>query len=126
MFTRWPRLRDEEAREDDLHPVEDAGDVDVDLALGGLVGLLEERAELHDPRVVDEDVDRPELLLGVLDELLDRRAVGDVELEGDRPRAELVGGALRLGEVEVADRDLHPLPDEAPRRSPCRCRARRR
>ena len=31
---------------------------------------------------------------------------------GDRAGAELVGGLLRLGEVEVADRHLHALTDE--------------
>ena len=50
-------------RKDGLHPVEDAVDVDVDLALGDLVRLLEEEPDGHDPGVVDQGVDGADLLL---------------------------------------------------------------
>ena len=51
--------------------------------------LLDERADRHDPGVVDQHVDRAELLLGRVEEARERLAVGDVELEGDGLAAQL-------------------------------------
>ena len=65
--------------------------------------LLEVAAELHDPGVVDEDVQRAELLLGLVDEALERVAVGDVELERDRAAADL------LGRPAAASRSRSPI-----------------
>ncbi len=86
--------------------------VDVDLAVGDEVGLLEERAELHDPRVVDEHVERAEIRLDAVDERLEGGPVGDVERVALRVRAELRRRGLRGREIEVADRDLHPLAEK--------------
>ena len=70
---------------------------------------LGERAERHDPGVVDQHVERAEPLRDLVEEVGEGVAVGDVELERDRPAAEL--GRRLLGEllVEVADRDLGAL-----------------
>jgi len=90
--------------------------VDVDLAVGGRVVLLQERPELHDPGVVDEDVQWAEVRLDRVEERLEGAAVGDVERVGLDGRAELGGGGLRGGEVQVADGDFHALGDERARR----------
>ena len=55
-----------------------------------LVGL-QERVELVPAGRVDEDLDRPELALGRRDRLVDRVAVGHVEVNGER---RLVGRAV--------------------------------
>ena len=91
-----------------LHPVQHAVDVDVDHAARAFVGLVGERAEVHDPGVVDEHVERAEALLDDVEEVAHRRAVGDVELDGERSVPELARREPRGGEVDVADRDLHP------------------
>ena len=70
--------------------------------------------ELHDPGVVDEDVDGPERRLGVGDEAVEGGAVGHVERERDGAAAELLRRRLRGLVVEVADRDLHALAHEGP------------
>ena len=59
--------------ERELRAVDHAVQVDVDLARGGRVALLGEAAELHDPGVVDQHVERAELLLGLVEEALERR-----------------------------------------------------
>ena len=103
----------EHPRDDLLDAEHHAVDVDVDHPLGGGVVLVPDRvADLHDPRVVDQDVDRAELRLGAVEEVLDRRALGHVELEGDGAVTELLGGLLGGREVEVADGDLHALAQE--------------
>ena len=52
---------------------DDAVDVDVELALDRVVGLVDERRHRHDPGVVDDDVDRAELALGLVEEAWRRR-----------------------------------------------------
>ena len=113
-------------RERQLHPEHHPVDVDVDHPLRGQVVLVDEAAERHDPGVVDEHVERAEPLLDLVEKALERVAAGDVELERERLAAELGGGLLGELAVEVADRDLRALGGSAPRRSPCRSRARRR
>jgi hypothetical protein len=93
-------------RERELHPGDDAVDVDVDLTAGELVALVEERADGHDPRVVDEHVDRAERALRLGEERRERRAVGDVEREADRAIAVPGRPGDREGGVEVPERDL--------------------
>ncbi len=58
----------------------------------------------HDPGVVDQDVDRPELVLDLVEERREGGVVGDVECASGRLAPEL--GCHRSGEVavEVADR----------------------
>ena len=98
--------------EGELHPVEDAVDVDVDHSASGQVVLVDEPAQRHDPGVVDQHVERAEPLLDLVEEALERVASGDVELERQRPVAERRSGALGELAVEVADRDLRSLGDE--------------
>jgi hypothetical protein len=82
-------------------------------------------ADLHDPRVVDEDVDRPQLGLRLVEEGLDGRALGHVERQRDDAVAELLGGPAGGLEVDVADRHPHPLAQERLRRraADAACRA---
>ena len=54
----------------------------------------------------------PELLLGAVEELGEGGAVGDVERQGDRARAQLRGGPRGRVVVHVADRHLHALAEE--------------
>jgi hypothetical protein len=67
--------------------------------------LVEERPDGHDPGVVDEDVDRADCGLDVVDELLERGPVGDVELEALSRLRERLSSLLRKLLIEVADRD---------------------
>ena len=87
-------------------------EVDVDHPLRGQVVLVDEAPDLHDPGVVDEHVDRPELLLGPVEERREGGAVGHVERQRDGARAELGGGLARRLDVHVADRHLHALAQE--------------
>ena len=81
-------------------------EVDVDLSdLTGLV-LLDERPEVQDAGVVDHDLERPEIGLDAVQEILERGRIGDVER---------IAGAVQLGRgghgrrrVDVADRHPHP------------------
>ena len=56
----------QEPLERELGAVDDPVQVDVDHPLGGRVGLLDERADGHDPGVVDQHVERPERALGLV------------------------------------------------------------
>ena len=93
-------------------------DVDVHHPVGGPVVLVEEAADLHDPRVVDQHVHRPEVAFHLVEEALEGTPVGDVQLGGDGPRAELGGGLLRSLQVHVAQRHLHALAHQSLRRCP--------
>jgi hypothetical protein len=91
-----------------LHPVQDPVDVDVDDPPRGRVGLGVERAQRHDPGVVDEHVERAEPSLDGVEEGPHRVALDDVDVQRDRAVTELGRGLLGGGVVEIADRDLHP------------------
>jgi hypothetical protein len=95
-----------------LRPEDDPVEVDVDHRPRGLVRLLDERADRHDPGVVDDHVDRAELVLGLVEEAAERVTVGDVELEGDGIAAELGRGLLGEVGVDVADRDPGAAADQ--------------
>jgi hypothetical protein len=99
-------------REDDLHAEHDAVDVDVDQPGRGRVVLLDEAPQRHDPRVVDEHVDRAQALLDGVDERLEGVAPGHVEREALRVGADLGGGLAGEVDVEIADRDRHALAHE--------------
>jgi hypothetical protein len=71
--------------------------------------LVEERPDGHDPRVVDEDIDRADCGLDVVDELLERRPVRDVEMEALSGLGERLSSLLRKLLIEVADRDRRAL-----------------
>ena len=107
-----------EPLEGELRAEDHAVEVDVDHALGGRVGLLDERPDRHDPRVVDQDVERAELALDLVEERREARAIGHVERQPDRSVTELVGRPLRQRRVDVADRDLRTLGDQRRRGGP--------
>ncbi len=98
--------------ERDLHAEDHAVEVDVDLALGRQVVLVDEAADLHDPGVVDQHVERAELALGLVEEGREGLALGHVERQRDGARAELIGGGARGVEVDISDRDLHALAEQ--------------
>src|SRR5215208_6296947 len=75
-----------------LHPEDDAVDVDVELAYGRGVVLLEERPERHDSGVVDHHFERSEVVLHRVEERGDRWPARDVERVGAHVRAELLCG----------------------------------
>ena len=119
-----PAVAGEHPREPQLHPEDHPVEVDVDGAPRGEVVLVEEAADRHDAGVVDEHVQRPELLLGGVEKTGEGVAVGHVEWQRHGTRAELVGGPLRRGEVHVADRDAHAgLQERARGRPPDPARA---
>ena len=84
-------------------------EVDVDHPVRGRVGFGGELADRHDPGVVDQDVERPEPLRDLVEEVGERVAARHVELEADRLGPELGRGLVGELAVEVADRDLGPL-----------------
>ena len=74
MLTMLPvRAFGERAPAEDLRAEPRAAQVDVDEPRPLLVGQLEERHDRLDAGVVDEDVDRPELLPDLVDHRLDVR-----------------------------------------------------
>ena len=114
------------ALERELHAEDHAVQVDVDHPPRGQVVLVDEAPDLHDAGVVDEHVERPELLLGAVEERRERVAVGDVERQrhGARPRAPRRSAA-------AASKSTSPIATLMPWRSSAarsrgRCRARRR
>ena len=60
------------------------------------------------PALLTKHVERPQLLFGGVEEAGEGVAVGDVQRQRDRARAELRGGLLGGGEIDVADRHPHP------------------
>ena len=60
------------------------------------------------PALLTSTSSEPEPLLDDVEEVAHRGAVGDVELERERSVPELGRRAPRGGDVDVADRDLHP------------------
>jgi hypothetical protein len=95
----------------DLHPEDHAVDVDREQALRDLVGLLEERPDRHDARVVDQDVERSLRRLGRVEERGERLASRDVEAQTDCPKSRR--RRLGRGDVEVAERHACTVPAEA-------------
>jgi hypothetical protein len=87
-------------------------EVDVDHAPRGQVVLVDEATDLHDPGVVDQHVERSQLLLGSVQEGREGVAVGHVQRQGHRARAELRSGRTCGLEVHVADRHLHAVAQE--------------
>jgi hypothetical protein len=92
-----------------LHAGDDPVQVDVDHPPRGEIVLVDEAADLHDPGVVDEHVDRPKLLFGAVEEGGEGGPVGDVQRRGDRTGPELGGGPLGGRQIDVADGHPHPL-----------------
>jgi hypothetical protein len=95
-----------------LRAVDHRAQVDLQLARDAGLRLLLERRDRHDPGVVDEDVDRAQAALDVVQEGGEAGQVGDVEGEPDDRVAELGGGALRGLAIDVADRHADALGDQ--------------
>jgi len=77
-------------------------EVDVDHPRRRGIGLGHERADGHDPGVVDQHVQRAEPGLDLIKEIREARAVGDVERERVTALAQLGGGGASRLDVEVA------------------------
>ena len=92
-----------------LGAVDDRAQVEVDLPGDAVGALFHERPDDHDPRVVDEHVERPEPALDLVEEVGEAGVVGDVEPEPDRVAAEVGGRRLRGGAIEVAHGDPRAL-----------------
>ena len=75
---------------------------------GGRVGLVDERADRHDPGVVDEHVERAQLTLDLVEEGGEALTIGHVERQPDRSAAELGCGLLDQRGVDVADATRAP------------------
>ena len=82
-------------------------EIDIDHPPRRSVLLVDEAAHLHDPRVVDQYLQRAELLLGAVQERGEGGPVGDVERQRHGTGADLCGGMPRGGQVEIADRNPH-------------------
>ena len=63
----------------ELGAEDDAEQVDVDRALGDLVGFVEERTCRADPGVVHQDIDGAQLAFDVVEERSERLAIGHVQ-----------------------------------------------
>src|SRR5690606_6685602 len=96
--------------------VQCAGEVDVDEPGPVLGGRLDEWLEYVPAGVVDQDVDRPEILLDRRHCRVDLFAVGDVATEGGRAATvgdDGVGDGLRRFQVDVEHGDFCTLGGEA-------------
>jgi hypothetical protein len=82
-----------------------AVDVDVQNAPGDGVGLVDDLADGHDARVVDQDVDRAELALYLVEEIRERIPVCDIEF-AVHVQAQVGAGLLHGRLVDVADGHL--------------------
>ena len=123
----WPVRARLHAPDRLLGAVDDGVEVELELADDASRRLVLEAAPSGMiPALLTSDVERAELALDVVEEGGEAGAVGDVEGEADRAAAELGGGGLGGGEVDVADRHAGARAARAPWRSPRRCRGRRR
>ena len=102
----------QEALERELRAVDQTDEVDVDHPLRGRVGLLDERTDRHDPRVVDEDVEGAESRLDLVEEASKARSLGHIERQPDGAGAELLSRLLRQARIDVADRDPRALSEK--------------
>ena len=87
MVTMRPQPGGEHVGDRGLHAVERAGEVDREDPVPLLGGDVGERVERLDARAGDEDLDRTELGADARERGVDRRAVGDVDLDADRALA---------------------------------------
>ncbi len=79
--------------------------IHVDNPPGEVVAFLGEGSQRHDASVVDKYVQRSQLVFGFVQEVSERRPIGDVELHADA--AQLGGDLAGQLAVQVADR-RHP------------------
>jgi hypothetical protein len=106
-------------------PVDDTEQIDVDHPAPEVHRIGPRITDATDPRVVEHDVHRPELLEGVLDERVHLGLGGGVaDHRGDR--CAVLGQAsldvAQLRRVDVGEEHAHALVRSAPRRRRVRCR----
>ena len=100
-------------RQRELHAVDDAEQVDLDLPARHFLRLLVEAPDPHDPGVVHEHVERAlKVTFGRGDELGEGVAVGDVELEAEGSIAKAGCDLPRDFTIEVAQRNTPAGADE--------------
>ena len=108
-LTIAPVFRSNHALEDKLAEKEDGLGVDVQHAVPVSLGHVEQVDDLHDPGVVDQDVDRTKLRLGRLNHMLAARVLPYVSTDCDSlaiEPANLRGNALGTGRVNVRNTDV--------------------
>ena len=105
----WPAVAGDHPRHRQLRAEDHPMQVDVDHPPRRHVVLVNEAPHRHDPGVVDQDVDRPQLLFGLVQEAREGLPVGHVQRQRHRGRAQLGSGRLGRRQVHVADRHPHPL-----------------
>jgi hypothetical protein len=104
-------------RERGLHEVQERANVRAEVAVE-LLGreILQLRDDPLVRRVVDEDVDLPELVHAAAQQLLTMPLVGDVAAHEERAPSRLLDDVLRLvGVTVVGDEDVRPLARERER-----------
>ena len=79
--------------------------MDVDHPLPSLLGHVDGRLGVADPRVVDEHVEPPEVAIDAGEELVDRGRIDDVDRHGDGTAAEGLRGPGRSIAVEIGNDD---------------------
>ena len=90
-----PCGRLDHARQEDLHAVDHALEVDVDLPVPVVIAGLLDGPKLADAGRIAQQLHRPEDALGFVGGAGVGRAVGDVELDG--VDGQLLGGEVRAG-----------------------------
>ncbi len=105
----------QEALQRQLGAVDQPHQVDVDHPVRGGVGLVDERADGHDPGVVDQDIQRAEPVLYLIQERGEAVAIGHIQREPDRSPSQLARGLLGQCSVDVADGHAGPLGDQSGR-----------
>ena len=78
---------------------------------------MQERLHPIPSRVVDQDVDRPQLAFGLRHGRARARELGHVDREANRVATDFFRRGLGAGLVEVGERDLAPLLAQALRNS---------
>src|SRR5690606_15457705 len=99
-----------------LRAEEDAGEVDIDRVLPVLDAPLLQGGALRGTddvaRVVDQDVDAPELGQAGIDRRLDIGLISDIELDGEHPSAgrgtDLLRRLFRIADLAGGDADIGP------------------
>ena len=79
--------------------------MDVDHPLPPLLGDVDGRLRVADPRVVDEHVEPPEVAIDAGEELVHRGGVDDIDLDADRAASEHLRCLGRGVAVEVGHDD---------------------
>ena len=128
-LTMWPRRWSLHVGDGGLDAVDRAPDVDLEEVAGVLEVAVGDRREEADAGVVDQDVDRAELLDGLADQRFDGEPLGDVGRDDEAAageRSEVGGDALELVAGAGGEDDVGAALRRTPWRSRGRCRKRRR